>query len=869
MTGDGRGSGTLLCVAVVTLSLALPAIADAQETRAEEIAAKQREKAQQLAPYQPNGFERAMTRIEANFASPPSGFFPAFNSIYSGGGFTLGGGYRRFFERNAVWDVVGLYSIKNYKQIEVGTRTPWHGTGKWTLGVRAGWLDAPQVGYFGRAWTIAIDPGQLPAVARLCHALGDRPAEPLDASGGERSAYDAYETDEGHGRHPSIETIYDARHGAGAVRESDVHAYAREAAIDWRPVAGYARKGGFYGVTFANYADRDDTYSFQRLDGEIIQHLPILRENWVISLRGRVQTTLDDDDMVPYFLLPQLGSGRTLRGYSTGRFRDRHSLLTSAEFRWIPNRLGLDMALFYDAGKVATRREDLDFNDLATDWGIGARFHGPTTTVLRIEVARGLRGLAAGLRRPARRSNAGQSRIMIRAPVRFALLGRPRAGLRHWSAAVVPRPAVAGAAPEVLLRRSARSASPRRRTPRRSQEWDIGLPPDLLLNLFSRPGDPASERPRAEHQHDRRGAGLELVHQPHLRARRVDRRDHARAQHDRRPAPGQVDRHPRQERRRGAGVHGPRREGRGVVRHASTARDNPMAPTAAVAVATRLFWALGYYQVESHLTSDAAARTSSSARRPRSARTASGGRCDPTDVERRVRPIGAGARTARIAWSPAARVAGPAGRRVQVLRHASRRSERRRAARAPPRAARAAGVRRVDQPRGHEGRQHARHGHHRERPRRRPPLPAGRRLDVRHRRARAARRRRRLRVSVRGRSAVEAALHARLLHQPVADARLTKSTPRSAASKGRQFEPEKWKPRVPVAALRHARPDDTFWAALRVMAFTDEQIRAAVKTGGLHRSGGGETARRRADRAARQDRPDVLRRGSIRWSDSR
>ena len=55
---------------------------------------------------------------------------------------------------------------------------------------------------------------------------------------------------------------------------------------------------------------------------------------------------------VPYFLLPSLGSGSTLRGYSSWRFRDRHSLLMSGEFRWIPNRLGLDMAMFYDTGKV-------------------------------------------------------------------------------------------------------------------------------------------------------------------------------------------------------------------------------------------------------------------------------------------------------------------------------------------------------------------------------------------------------------------------------------------------------------------------------------------------------------------------------------
>ena len=49
---------------------------------------------------------------------------------------------------------------------------------------------------------------------------------------------------------------------------------------------------------------------------------------------------------------------------------------------------------------------------------------------------------------------------------------------------------------------------------------------------------------------------------------------------------------------------------------------------------------------------------------------------------------------------------------------------------------------------------------------------------------------------------------------------------------GQQFEPEKWRPRVPVAALRHVRADDAFWAARRVMAFTDEQIRAAVSLGG-------------------------------------
>jgi hypothetical protein len=55
--------------------------------------------------------------------------------------------------------------------------------------------------------------------------------------------------------------------------------------------------------------------------------------------------------------------------------------------------------------------------------------------------------------------------------------------------------------------------------------------------------------------------------------------------------------------------------------------------------------------------------------------------------------------------------------------------------------------------------------------------------------------------------------------------------PQIGLFEGDAFDPETWRPRVPVAALLRARPDDTFWAALRVMAFTDDQIRAAVRTG--------------------------------------
>jgi hypothetical protein len=48
---------------------------------------------------------------------------------------------------------------------------------------------------------------------------------------------------------------------------------------------------------------------------------------------------------------------------------------------------------------------------------------------------------------------------------------------------------------------------------------------------------------------------------------------------------------------------------------------------------------------------------------------------------------------------------------------------------------------------------------------------------------------------------------------------------------GDYFKPEEWKSRIPTAAALNSRADDNFWAARRVMAFSDEMIRAIVKTG--------------------------------------
>ena len=378
-----------------TSALALAAFmtatpAGAQETRAEVIAARQAEKSKTAGPYQPSGFEKAMARFEENYVSPPNGFYPEFGRVSQGGGFSAGVGFRRFFGPAAVFDIRGIYSIKQYRQFEAAIRTPWHGRGRVVFEGVGGYLDAPQAGYFGLGM---VGAGRTNYGLKQTYASGGvefRPTSWTRVNG--EVGYDDYETLGGKGRHPSIETTYNAFDTPGLFANVSFARVKAMAAIDSRVSPGYARTGGFYGATLESFSDINDTYKFQKVTTEAVQHVPILRQNWVLSFRGRMETIVDDEDSVPFFLLPQLGSGRTLRGYQTGRFRDRHSILTSAELRWIVNRLAMDMALFYDAGKVTSLRGDLDLKDLKSDYGIGMRFHGPTRTVLRIEAARGDQG---------------------------------------------------------------------------------------------------------------------------------------------------------------------------------------------------------------------------------------------------------------------------------------------------------------------------------------------------------------------------------------------------------------------------------------------------------------------------------------------
>jgi hypothetical protein len=380
-----------ISAAAMTAVLSAGAAA-AQETRTALIAQQQADKAAHLHAYEPSKPEQVLNRVQSLFAGPPSGPFPAFGSVYGGGGVTLGAGYRKYYADRSWWEVKGLYSIKNYKLFEVSTTSPGHLRDRLVVGAVAGWRDAPRVGFYGLGTDTDVRDR---ANFELQQAYGGAWAQMRPVRWvvlGENVAFEDFTMGSGAGVVPSIEERYTALSAPGlGASPSFVHA-ATTAGIDTRPSSGYARRGGYYGVALHNFVDPDDIYSFNRADATVVQHIPILRETWVLSLRGNVQTTLGDNDLVPYFLLPSLGSGSTLRGYHSYRFRDRHSLLTSAEWRFTPSRLAMDVAVFVDAGKVVADRGDLDFKGLVHDVGLGVRFHAPAVTILRTELAKGREG---------------------------------------------------------------------------------------------------------------------------------------------------------------------------------------------------------------------------------------------------------------------------------------------------------------------------------------------------------------------------------------------------------------------------------------------------------------------------------------------
>jgi hypothetical protein len=383
---------------LVVMATGTATFAGAQEpsgpTRDQAIEQAQAEKVKDLHPYGPGKVEGLFNRAEEILSNRAPSWHPFFESADYGGGFTLGAGYAHHVSPYNMLDVRGSYTILGYKRVEAEFTAPrlFHRRG--SLSLLGGWREATQSAFYGFGMGTSLDDRadfdfRQPYGSAI---LTLRPTRRLLMlrGGVEVSQYEQRPADGS--SFPSVENKYtpETLPGLGTTT-TYVHSQGT-VGFDWRTSPGYSRRGGFYGVTLHDYTDKDERFGFRRVDYEAIQHIPILREAWVISLRAIARTTYTKSDQeVPFFLLPYVGSGSTMRGFTSHRFRDQNGLTLQAEWRIMANRF-MDSAVFYDTGKVAARRDDLDLKGLKSDYGFGVRLHGPFTTPLRIDVARSPEG---------------------------------------------------------------------------------------------------------------------------------------------------------------------------------------------------------------------------------------------------------------------------------------------------------------------------------------------------------------------------------------------------------------------------------------------------------------------------------------------
>jgi Omp85 superfamily domain len=392
-----RTPGVVKLCTLVALAVAWTRPASAQappqppaaSSRQAAIEQEEAAKAAALHPYVPNKGERLFQHIDTLLQGGELRWHPFFQNAYSGGGFTLGIGHVNYVSAYNYIDARVSYTIANYKRAEVEFVAPRMFNRRGHLSVLGGWREAPEVGFYGIGTNTSKDDRtnylfRQPYGSAL-FTLFPRKRGLMLGGGVE---YSRWSQESGAGSFPSVEEKYTPETLPGLGAEVDYLHTQATIGLDWRTSPGYSRRGAYLGATLHDHNDRDKNFGFQMVEYEGIAHLPILREAWVLSFHARVQHANEKDgQQIPFFMLPAVGGGSSLRGYSSWRFRDQNSLLLQGEWRIMVNRY-LDLAFFYDAGKVAARTSDLDLDGLKDDYGIGVRIHGPFSTPLRVEVAR-------------------------------------------------------------------------------------------------------------------------------------------------------------------------------------------------------------------------------------------------------------------------------------------------------------------------------------------------------------------------------------------------------------------------------------------------------------------------------------------------
>ena len=331
---------------------------------------------------------------------------PIVRHVAPGGGLGAGIEFDAVIHRR--WHATGraIVTAREYWNAELGAG---YRDGRAHLEVYARLRDMTRLGFFGLgAESDVADQTNFRLRERVLGAMASVRVAPWLRLGGR---VEGWWPEVGRGRssdRPSLEERF-AEPDAPGLTEQPRH-IRYETSLDIHLPAGVGEafyQGAKYRVAYAIFSDGElHQFSFRRLDLEAQQRFSLLGAHRRLTLHGWVSLTdTDPGQEAPFYAQHTLGgqwnlrtvheqsigsdgTHATLRGFRNLRFRGRNVLLLQAEYR-IPVWGPVDVTVFADAGKVTSRREDLDLQQLKHNTGFSVSLMRGPATAARVDVGLG------------------------------------------------------------------------------------------------------------------------------------------------------------------------------------------------------------------------------------------------------------------------------------------------------------------------------------------------------------------------------------------------------------------------------------------------------------------------------------------------
>jgi len=318
------------------------------------------------------------------------GIYPRIGGLSPGSGLAGGAGYRRHLDWAFV-DVSAAVSTKAYRGIDAALT--WVNTTFVDVSTKLTFRNNTQDDFYG----LGIDTTDATRVDYGIRATDVSTRAAAHVTPWMRIGADVgyFIPEVRHGRDAhlrTIESIFTDATAPGLAQQPHFVHDSVFAEVDSVDAHGFPRRGGFYRAAYSLWNDRTlEQYNFRRFD-IVGSHFVSVARNDVIALRlGLTYANNAPGDRIPFYLLPYVGGGDTVRSFREFRFRDENAGLFNAEFRHKVHSM-VYVAGFVDFGKVAHDWQDINPTNTRHAYGFGVRGGTDARTYLRLDIARGDEG---------------------------------------------------------------------------------------------------------------------------------------------------------------------------------------------------------------------------------------------------------------------------------------------------------------------------------------------------------------------------------------------------------------------------------------------------------------------------------------------